>query len=68
MELWDVDEAGTRLFRGGQEDWAGASAAANGCAMFRDDDDDERCADEELSCYNCRYRRWTAESFACLAD
>jgi len=64
--MWVVDEAGGKLFAGGQEDWAGAAAAAESCSGFRADDDDEQCAEEDRSCYNCRYRRWTAESFSCL--
>jgi len=64
--MWCIDETGNKLFAGGQENWPAAAAIAVDCASFRADDDDEQCAEEPLSCYNCRYRRWTAESFTCL--
>jgi hypothetical protein len=68
MSMWARDDNDQQMFAGGQEDWASAAAIAGVCASFRLDDEDELCAEESLSCYNCRYRRWTAESFACLAS
>ncbi len=65
---WYKDEKGRRIFRGGREDLALAAETAAGCNGFVIDDEDERVSDEERSCYNCRYRRWTVESFACLLD
>jgi len=36
------------------------------CQNFRIDDEDELVTDQDRSCYNCRYRRWTINSFVCL--
>ena len=66
--MWLLDDSGKKLFRGGQENWAAAKAAAAGCEGFRPDEEDEQCDEEILSCYNCRYRRWTVESFTCMAS
>ncbi len=63
--MWKVNERGEKVFRGGKEDGAGAAQAADKCPNFKLDVEDEIVADELRSCYNCRYRRWTAESFAC---
>ena len=65
--MWITDESGGKLFAGGRENWSAAAAVADACQNFSADDDDEQCAEELLSCYNCRYRRWTPESFTCLA-
>jgi hypothetical protein len=54
-------------FPGGKEDWAGAAGQAVICRRFSPDVEEEWVADEERSCYNCRYRRWTAASFVCQA-
>jgi hypothetical protein len=43
-----------------------AAQAALACQHFALDDEDELVSDEELSCLNCRYRRWTQESFSCM--
>jgi hypothetical protein len=43
-----------------------AVQAAMACAHFTIDDEDELVSDEEISCLNCRYRRWTQESFSCM--
>jgi Leu/Phe-tRNA-protein transferase len=64
--MWSVDQCGTREYARGQEDWAGAAALAADCSLFRPDVEEEWVADEVRSCYNCRYRRWTAHSFNCL--
>ncbi len=65
--MWEIDRHGAREFRGGQEDWPAAARAAALCDSFRPDVEEEQIADEARSCYNCRYRRWTAASFACHA-
>jgi len=65
--MWIEDASGQRLFTHGHGNWHLAAQVAARCPSFRADDDDEQCTEEELSCYNCRYRRWTADSFACLA-
>lgn len=43
-----------------------AVQAAMACAHFALDDEDELVSDEEITCLNCRYRRWTQESFLCM--
>jgi hypothetical protein len=35
---------------------------------FHPDVEEELIADEARSCYNCRYRRWTAVSFSCTVN
>jgi hypothetical protein len=55
-------------FPGGKEDWEGAARAAEDCQSFLPDVEEEKVADAARSCYNCRYRRWTAESFTCVAQ
>ena len=64
--MWFRHDSGEKLFTGGRDNDPVAAIAAAACGCFRADDEDEQCAEEPLSCYNCRYRRWTAESFACL--
>jgi hypothetical protein len=39
---------------------------AQACAYFLLDDEDELVSDEAVTCFNCRYRRWTQESFTCM--
>lgn len=37
------------------------------CEDFRQDNDIEECYDDsENACYNCLYRRWTAEGYCCV--
>ncbi len=62
-----LNEAGQKEFIGGQEDWSVAQNLATNCADFLPDEEDEQCDEEQLSCYNCRYRRWTMKSFTCMA-
>ncbi|MDD2319219.1 MAG: hypothetical protein PHO83_04120 [Geobacteraceae bacterium] len=64
--MWKVLDDGSREYLGGQSDWAGAAAEALGCPAFREDVEEECVADEARSCYNCRYRRWTTDSFSCI--
>jgi len=52
----------------GRDDWVGAARIAASCDFFHPDDEDEQIADEPQSCYNCRYRRWTADSFICCKE
>jgi len=49
----------------GRDEWSGAAHIAAACGSFFPDEEDEQVADELRSCYNCRYRRWTATSFSC---
>ena len=39
---------------------------AETCPVFQADDEDEWVSDDPVSCCNCRFRRWTAESFVCV--
>ncbi len=65
--MWRMNRNGVREFPWGKEDWPEAARSAALCTSFRPDVDEEMVADEARSCYNCRYRRWTAESFTCNA-
>ncbi|MFA7406051.1 MAG: hypothetical protein WC007_18815 [Pelobacteraceae bacterium] len=49
----------------GRNDWAAVARIAASCDSFHPDEEDEQVADDLLSCYNCRYRRWTVVSFSC---
>ncbi|HEY7745531.1 MAG TPA: hypothetical protein VIA07_04275 [Desulfuromonadales bacterium] len=51
----------------GLEDWSAAALFADNCATFIPDVEEEQIADDPRSCYNCRYRRWQADSVVCLA-
>jgi hypothetical protein len=64
--MWRTDSKGAREFTGGKENWAAAARVALGCPGFAPDVEEEQIADEARSCYNCRYRRWSAVSFTCL--
>lgn len=65
MSYWKSGKKG-RLFLYGDSSPKKAEAAATQCGQFSRDDEDECFYEEPVSCYNCRYRRWTAESFECL--
>ncbi len=65
METRHPGFPGEREYPGGTEDWDGAAQQASRCGSFSPDVEEEWTADEERSCYNCRYRRWTAASFVC---
>jgi hypothetical protein len=55
-------------FPAGKEDWTVAARTAARCAAFQPDVEEEQVAEETCSCYNCRYRRWTAVSFTCVVN
>ncbi len=63
--MWFAIREEGKVFVGGKDDWAGAVKAAGNCSGFRADVEEETVADEPVSCYNCRFRRWTADSFTC---
>jgi hypothetical protein len=63
--MWNINEKDEREFTGGKEDWTAVASIAENCPGFKPDDEDEMVADEAISCYNCRYRRWTRTSFVC---
>ena len=66
MEFWEKTPAGKKCFRFGQNSFRFAAEAARRCAGFTDDEDDETITYDNRSCYNCRYRRWTTDSFECM--
>ena len=57
-----------REYAGGRENQAEVARIAASCSDFMADDLDEWVADEPRSCYNCRARRWTADSFVCTRE
>ena len=61
-----INDRGQHLFSGGRDSREIASVTARECENFRQDVDEELVVDEEISCYNCRYRRWTEASFICM--
>ena len=63
--MWS-EENGKKIFKGGKEAFDAAAQAAAKCPGFKEDCEEECVADEEQSCYNCRYRRWTKDSFLCM--
>jgi len=65
--MWRIDRKGNREFTPGKESWDAAARVARDCSSFAADVDEELIADEQRSCYNCRYRRWSAASFTCQA-
>lgn len=66
LTMWRTDRNGAREFTLGKESWTAAARAALDCFSFASDVEEELIADDERSCYNCRYRRWSAASFTCL--
>ena len=64
--MWQIDRHGHRLFTGGHDDWSGAALLAAGCCRFVTDVEEELVADDPRSCYNCRYRRGTSDTFTCI--
>lgn len=63
--MW-INQNGAMLFAHGKDAFAAAAQIAARCPQFRPDSEEEWTAEEERSCYNCRYRRWTADSFQCV--
>lgn len=66
MSEWIKNESGQYEYAGGKEDWNNVEQIAGLCEEFVLDDEDELVSDEERSCYNCRFRRWTKGSFVCM--
>ncbi|WP_094602965.1 hypothetical protein SPSIL_041010 [Sporomusa silvacetica DSM 10669] len=66
--MWFLNKEGKREFNGGKQDWTAAASEAAKCRNFQLDVDEEIVADETVSCYNCRLRRWTMRSFVCCAQ
>ena len=66
MEFWETTDNGEKRFLHGRENYFAAAEAAAPCPLFVRDDEDETVCDDPKSCYNCRYRRWTADAFVCM--
>ena len=59
---------GKKIFIHGKEAYGEAVEIASSCKDFvLDKDEDELITNtEKPSCYNCLFRRWTADSFVCM--
>jgi len=66
VSFWKANDKKQKEFRLGHEAFDAAAEAAQSCQNFKIDDEDELVTDQDRSCYNCRYRRWTTDSFVCL--
>jgi hypothetical protein len=66
--LWLINGKGEKEFSSGKKDWTEAAAEAEKCLRFKVDVEEEMVADETISCYNCRFRRWTSSSFVCCCS
>lgn len=65
--MWKLNPKGEKEFLGGKDDWDGAAKVAENCPTFKEDVEEELVADQLRSCYNCRNRRWTSNTFVCYA-
>ncbi len=64
--MFQRTDAGRKRFLLGKNAPEKAAEAARSCGGFRPDDEEEWVSEEPVSCYNCRYRRWTENSFDCM--
>ena len=51
-----------------QEVFKATVEMAESCRFFQMDVEDEIVYEDQTTCYNCRYRRWTKEGFSCYKD
>ena len=65
MSMWEAGKRGRRYLTG-RDAPCEAERAARECGLFSRDDEEECFASEDITCYNCRYRRWTSDSFECM--
>ena len=65
MSMWETGKRGRR-FLPGRDAPREAELAALECGRFSRDCEEECFAYEPVTCYNCRYRRWTSDSFECM--
>ncbi len=63
--MW-IKENGKTVFAGGKTAFEAAAHCAETCPSYSEDCEDETVCDDEKSCYDCRYRRWTEKSFECM--
>lgn len=62
------DINGLKYFCGDEsikEDCNATVILANICPYYIVDDEEEIYIENEITCYNCRYRRWAGEGFSC---
>nr|WP_314883910.1 molybdopterin biosynthesis protein MoeB [uncultured Campylobacter sp.] len=53
-------------FKFGKSSYEKARETAQNCAKFKlDNDEEEMACGGEIGCYDCAFRRWSAESFTC---
>lgn len=64
--MWTEEKLGKQFLHGKTSPEL-AVIAASDCGRFVRDDEEE-CISEDCSCYNCRYRRWTKDSFECMRE
>ena len=65
MSVWEAGKRGKRFLPGPDAPLAAQQAALE-CGCFSRDYEEECFASEAVTCYNCRYRRWTSDSFECM--
>lgn len=68
IQTYVKEMAGVKNFCGTgntSQDAHTAGILARKCACFAVDVDDELYSENEVSCFNCRYRRWTRVGFSC---
>lgn len=46
--------------------WKKAQSMALSCPQFKPDVEEEWLAEETVSCYNCRYRRFVGSGIRCM--
>lgn len=62
---------GVRHFCGNEnskEDFDATVTLAKACSQYIIDLDEEVNWDNEITCYNCRYRRWTNLGYSCYKN
>lgn len=66
--MFRKNEKGQREFCGGLDDSGLAAKIAGMCKNFAEDVEEEMVTEDERSCFNCRLRRWTANTFICCSQ
>ncbi len=66
IDVWEQTDSNRKHFKFGQDSYSLAVETAGQCSVFVNDDEDETVTDDNRSCYDCRYRRWTVDSFECM--
>lgn len=65
------ETGGSKCFLGDDNVWEDMKATvvlATACPFYKDDVDEEIYLEGALTCYNCRYRRWSRPGFSCYKD